>query len=99
MASVMSFPVKFESTGGFAKVEQGSDAHKAQQVSGFVKTELGERPVFNEFGITDPTFDRFDAEGFTERFRLFYKSTEIKLTNIELAEQGGAVIEIDIEFE
>ena len=81
------------------KVEQGSGAYKAQQVSGFVKTELGERPLFDQFGITDPTFDRFDAEGFTERFRLFYKSDNIKLTNIELAEQGGAVIEIDIEFE
>lgn len=99
MASVISFPVTFESTGSFAKVEQGSDAHKAQQISGFVKTELGERPVFREFGTTDPTFDRFDAEGFTERFGLFYKSSDVKLTKIELAEQGGAIVEIDIEFE
>lgn len=99
MVAVISFPVKFETNGAFAKVDQGSDLHKAQQVSGFVKTELGERPVFSEFGITDPTFDRFDAEGFTERFRLFYKSSNIKLTNIELAEQGGALIEIGIEFE
>ena len=99
MAAVISFPIKFETNGSFAKVEQDSDLHKAQQVSGFVKTELGERPVFREFGITDPTFDRFDAEGFTERFQLFYKSDRIKLTNIELAGQGGAVVEIDIEFE
>ena len=99
MASVISFPIKFESNGSFAKVQQDSDRHKAQQVSGFVKTELGERPVFSQFGITDPTFDRFDIEGFTERFNLFYKSNRIKLTNIELAEQGGAVVEIDIEFE
>lgn len=98
MASVISFPFQTEN-GSFVKVEQGSDIHKAQQVSGFVKTELGERPVFRDFGITDPTFDRFDAEGFTERFSLFYNSADIKLTNIELAEQGGSVIEIDIEFE
>ncbi len=99
MAAVISFPVKFANNGSFGKVQQDSDAHKAQQVAGFVKTELGERPVFREFGITDPTFDRFDSEGFTERFRLFYKSDKIKLTNIELAEQGGAVVEINIEFE
>ena len=98
MASVISFPLTIRS-GTFGKVQQGSDAHKAEQVSGFVKTELGERPLFDQFGITDPSFDRFDTEGFTERFQLFYKSDNIRLTNIEIAEQGGAVVEVNIEFE
>ena len=99
MASVISFPVKFDNSGSFAKIEQGSDLHKAQQISSFVKTELRERPVFREFGIEDPTFDRFDADGFTERFSLFYSSSDINLTKIELAEQAGAVVEINIEFD
>jgi hypothetical protein len=98
VASVISFPLTIES-GTFGKVQQGSDAHKAQQVSSFVKTEVGERPLFDEFGISDPSFDRFDAEGFTERFQLFYKSDSIRLRNIEIAEQGGAVVQVNIEFE
>ena len=98
MAAVISFPFKVEN-GSFVKVEQGTDAYKAQQVSGFVKTELGERPLFDQFGTTDPSFDRLDAEGFTERFQLFYKSDNIKLSQINIAEQGGALVEIDIEFE
>lgn len=98
MAAVISFPFKVEN-GSFVKVEQGADAYKAQQVSGFVKTELGERPLFDQFGITDPSFDRFDAEGFTERFQLFYKPSNIKLNKINLSERGGVLVEIDIEFE
>ena len=85
--------------GSFTKTEQGSDLWKGQQVTSFVKTELGERPLFDQFGITDPSFDRFDVEGFTERFVLFYNSDTIKLTDIGLAEIGGTIAEIDIHFE
>lgn len=98
MASVISFPFKMES-GSFVKVEQGSDAYKAQQVSGFMKTEVGERLLFEEFGVNDPTFDRLDAEGFVSRFQQYYKATDVKLENIEISELGGAVVEINIEFE
>ena len=98
MASVISFPFKLEN-GSFVKLDQGTDAYKAKQISGFMKTDLGERPLFEEFGINDPTFDRLDTEGFVSRFQQYYQSTDVKLTNIEISELGGSVVEINIEFE
>ena len=50
-----------------------------------------------EFGITDPTFHKFDAGAFTSDFYDFYPES-IHLKEVSLLEKGGVVTDARIEF-
>jgi hypothetical protein len=99
-ANVLSYPLTVDpGTGSFLKVTQNTDTYKGQQIQTFLRTHLGERPVFPQFGADDPIFGEFSAESFAEKFSAFYPSTRIKLEEIELVESGGALTEINVSFE
>jgi hypothetical protein len=95
---VLSIPFRFQGlTGRFKKTEYNSEEYKAQQITAFVKTHLGERPIYQDFGIEDPTFDDFDEGTFGSEFASFYDN--IELMDIVVIEKAGAVDQVDITFE
>lgn len=95
---VLSIPFRFQGlTGRLKKVEYNSDEYKAQQISAFVKTHVGEHPIYRDFGIEDPTFDDFDEGNFGTEFASFYEN--IELVDIVVIEKGGALDEVQISFQ
>lgn len=99
MAYVLSFPIELAPNGQLAKVESGSDAYKAQQISAFVRTSPGERVTFSGYGTEDPTFDDFDSAGWVERFSIFYPRNRLSLDDIQVVKSGNAVTAINVSFE
>lgn len=95
---VLSFPFQPDPTryGRMKLVEYGSDEYKAQQIAVFLRTNKTERRVMPQFGIDDPTFDRFDANAFSSGFAHFYNN--IKLDKIEVTTSGNAVTEVNVSF-
>ena len=63
-----------------------------------MRTDTGERRIFPTFGITDPTFDDFNSGAFFDSFSNFYDSSDINLEEIEVVEEGGAVVDVIVEF-
>lgn len=52
---VFAHPLRLDSEGAVATVEQGSDRQAQQLAIGIVSTLLNERPLAPDFGIFDPT--------------------------------------------
>jgi hypothetical protein len=97
---ILSFPFSFnpQQPGYFYHVEQGSDGHKAQEVAAFWLTHKGERPIYQEYGVNDPTFAGFDDSQFSADFSTFY-AAKIPLTSINITQAENAISEINVEFE
>lgn len=95
---VLAFPFRFNllQPGTFARVEQGSDAHKAQEVQCFFLTHKGERPIYQEYGISDPTFNSFDESEAAATFATFYQT--IELNTITVNPRGDGTTAISVEF-
>jgi len=102
---VLSYPFRFNpgQPNQFVTVEHESNDYKAQQVSSFMRTHRGERPIYQDFGIEDPTFGsgtktpQFDDTTFASEFSTFYDN--IMLTRINIIASEGALNQIQIEFE
>ena len=96
---VLSYPFSIDTTNGRAAVVYSStDVYKAQQIKAFMRTDVGERIMFPTFGITDPTFDDFNSGAFYDSFSDFYSSADISIEQIEVIEEGGAVVDVVIDF-
>ena len=96
----MSYPFRIDySNRKPAVVCNETDVFKAEQVSTYLRTHRGERLMFPDFGIEDPTFSVFDVADFIEGFSDFYSSDFIKISKINAAESEGVVSDIVIEFE
>lgn len=97
---ILSFPFSFnpEQPGSLYHVEQGGDQHKAQEVAAFWLTHKGERPIYQDYGVHDPTFAGFDDSQFAADFATFY-ATKIPLVLIDIVQEGNAVTNINVEFE
>lgn len=97
---LLSYPFRVDPrTGSFAKVYKDSDTYKAQQVSSFVRTNKGERPIFTSFGIDDPTFYNFDSGEFYDSFSDFYSDEEIEINEISVSQSEGRITDIIVSFE
>lgn len=102
---VLSYPFRFNpgQPDQFATVDQDSNDYKAQQVTAFMKTHSGERPIYQDFGVDDPTFGgadgsrSFEDTSFASEFATFYD--DIILTKINVIASRGALEQIQIEFE
>ena len=94
---VLSVPFRLHVPGSFKKTEYGSDQYKAEQIAAFIRTHSGERLIYKDFGIDDPTFDDFDEADFASAFSDFYP--DIVIATIEVEEEKGAISNIRIEFE
>jgi hypothetical protein len=97
-AFVMSYPFSMDAVNGrFSTVSTDTDTYKGQQISAFLKSRKNERALMPEFGITDPTFHKFDAGAFTSDFYDFYPKS-ITLKEVSLLKKGGVVTDARIEF-
>ena len=96
---VLSYPFRIDgSVGGFASVSDSSDTYKGQQINAFLRTSKGERPVFGDFGLDDPTFYEFDVSQFIDGFTDYYASEEIKITAVQTTDTAGVTPDIVISF-
>jgi len=101
---VLSFPFEFDpsSPGRLKKVEQESDTYKAQQIEAFLRTEKGERPIFKDFGIDDPSFkvvsdDYADTLDLLVDFPFFYTNIAIDDVLIQF-ETGDGSVSIEVYY-
>lgn len=96
---VLSHPFRFNplQPGTIATVEQGTDAQKAQEISSFVLTHKGQRPIYQGYGIEDPTFNQFDSSEAAADFATFY--TNITLSSITITSVGASTTSISVVFD
>ena len=102
---VLSFPFRFNPSqpSQFVSYEYNEDDYKAQQVEAFVRTNRGRRPIFQDFGLEDPTFGAgkvvsgFEDTTFVSEFATFYDN--ITLTKVNIIASEGALAQMQIEFE
>ena len=98
---VFSYPFRLDRANNrIAVVESGTDDDKSQQIGAFVKTTKGERPIYNSYGIDDPTFTgTFDTGEFVEGFTDYYDADDIGITDIFTTESEGVVTDIIVDYE
>lgn len=78
-------------------MDQGTPAQKGQEISTFLLTHRNERPIYQEYGIDDPTFDEFNDSEFGASFSTFYQN--IVLESIVINHQGNGTSLISVVFE
>ena len=101
---VLSFPFRFNSgqPSQFVTQDYNSTEYKAEQIEAFMKTHRGQRPIYADFGIDDPTFTGskaltdFDDTTFVSEFATFYDN--IELDTVTVVSYQGALAQIEIEF-
>ena len=101
---VLSFPFRFNPSQPtqFATYEDDEDDYKAQQIEAFMRTNRRRRPIFQDFGIEDPSFGAgkvvsgFEDTTFVSEFATFYDN--ITLTRVNMVGLEGALAQIQIEF-
>ena len=94
---VLSIPLRFTNAGDFIKVEDTSNAYKAEQIQAFMSTHKNERKLFPTFGVNDPTFGEFDPAELLGEFIQFYGDS-IQLENVDVIRQQGALDTIEVNF-
>jgi len=96
---VLSYPFSIDPVNRRANVvNTDTDTYKAQQIKAFLRTSSGERPVFESFGIEEPTFHTFDSGRFYDDFIDFYPPESIKIDKINFVQSNGALSSVIIEF-
>lgn len=96
MARQLSRPFRFLPNGTAATVEQDSPEAKAELLAELVHTRRGERTLTPGFGITDPTFQPFDATELAAAVRQF--GPDVELDAVEVTDNGAGVVTIDIQY-
>lgn len=96
--NILSQPFRFntQQSGSLAYIEQGTDAQKAQEIATFLQTERGERPIYQEFGIQDPSFSDFDDSEFGASFSTFYG--DIELEGIVIEQHGAGAVSVTVTY-
>lgn len=98
---VLSFPFQFDTNnpGSLKLVEQESDSYKAQQLEAFLRTQKGERPIFKDFGVEDPSF-AVVSDDYAENFDLmaefasFYTNIAIDDVVVQVEDDGSISVEV-----
>ena len=62
-----------------------------------MSTHKNERKLFPTFGVDDPSFGEFDPASLLGEFIQFY-GTSIKLQNVDVIKQRGALDTIEVNF-
>ncbi len=97
---ILAFPFRFNplQPGSFVKVEQGSNEQKAQEIASFVLTHKGERPLYQDYGIEDPSFQPFDETDMSANFAMFYPESDIELLAINITQANQSATQIEVQF-
>jgi phage baseplate assembly protein W len=96
MASVdvLQSPFRFNSDGSAAKVEQGSDAHMAQQLAALVRTASGDLPLAPTYGVGDLTFTEIDPAAIASKIADFHPDIGIEDIIIYQTATGRDAVEM-----
>lgn len=97
---ILGLPFRFNplQPGSFHKVEQGSDEQKAQEIASFTLTHKGERPLYQDYGVEDPTFQPFDETDLSANFSTFYEESNIEITEITVTQIDQSQTQIEVQF-
>lgn len=97
---LLALPFRFNQfqPGSFAKVEQGSDAQKAQEISSFILTHKRERPLYQDYGIDDPSFNLLDETELAADFAMFYGESDIELESIAVVAEQQGETKVSVKF-
>jgi len=98
---VLGLPFRFNPRlpGSFVTLEQGTNEQKAQEVASFILTHRGERPLYQEYGIEDPTFVPFDETDMSANFDTFYSESSIDITSIAVTQIDHSQAQVEVQFE
>jgi hypothetical protein len=96
---VLQSPFRFTSDGTAAKVEQGSDAHKAQQLAALVRIVSGELPLAPDYGVGDLTFTEIDPSEIAAQVSNFHPDIMIEDIVVYRTATGKDAVEISFASE
>ena len=94
---VLAFPFRIDANGAVPLVQQGSDAHLAQQAYNFVSTRPGELPLAPAYGLNDPAFRVVERGEIVTGLAVFHPDINIVDVNIKATVNEGTT-HIGIEF-
>lgn len=94
---VLAFPFRLDKNGAVALVQQGSEAHLAQQAYQFVNTRVGELPLAPTYGLDDPLFRVVERGEIITGLALFHPDVEVVDVTIRNGDRDGTSY-IGIEF-
>lgn len=94
---VLAHPFRLTSTGEVALVEQGGDAHLAQQAYQFVSTRPRELPLTGGYGLEDPAFRIVDPGEIAVGLAMYHP--DIRIEEVTVYETDGyGTTAIDLAF-
>lgn len=71
MAALLAHPLRLRPGGQLSTVDEGSDAHAAQDIAVLIGTRPGERDLVPEFGLEDPAFDELHIAELTAQVAVY----------------------------
>jgi hypothetical protein len=94
----LKYPLTF-SRGRAVTVAEFSDAYKSQAVAIVVRTRVGEMPLEQTFGISDPSFSVFLKSEFLRCVNTFWPEIQIKDASLNSrgSASGNAKLNITLE--
>lgn len=93
---VLQSPFRFNQDGTAAKVVQGSDAHKAQQLAALVRTSTGTLPLAPTYGVSDLVFSDIDPTEIAAQITNFHP--DIKIDDIAVLQTSTGRDAVQISF-
>lgn len=94
---VLAFPFRFQANSAVALVEQGSEAHLAQQAFQFVNTRVNELPLAPTYGLEDPIFRIVEKGEIITGLSVFHPDIDIVSVDVRFSDTEGTYY-IGIEF-
>ena len=102
LVRVFAHPLRLDSEGAVATVDQGSLLHAQQLAIGIVSTFLGERPLAPDFGIFDPVAVGTSVAEVTAAVDLCepdLKVVDVTITQVDDQQQVQATVAWDFDGE
>lgn len=92
---VLAFPFRLTTTGTVALVEQGSEAHLAQQAYQFVSTRPREIPLAPLYGVDDPLFRNVSEGEIVTGLAVYHPDMNVEAVDIKWSSEGTKRIAIE----
>lgn len=95
MADIFSFPLRLAPGGGLAKVEQDSDAARAERLAMLILTRKGERALATGLGMLDPTLGDFDTSALAAQLARWAPDITLSGVNVEPVAADGLAVTVN----
>lgn len=96
---VLQSPFRFTSDGNAARVTQGSDAHKAQQLAALVRISPGELPLAPTYGVANNLFSVVEPATIAAQILTFHPDVVIQDIVVYQTDTGRDAYEISFTSE